>query len=190
MHASKHIICLLALFVGFLLSTDVRGQERSNAIIGFRTYHFPSYENAIQTTDLGLYASKLDYEKAVNDSSFMFKKIRYLSNRLNVVCYLYRPTYLKNKLYPAIIFNRGSYVRGDIAPELLPIFHRLANEGFVILAPMYRGSDGGEGRDKMGGEDLNDLLNIQKLAADLSFIDMDNRFLYGESRGGMMVLQA
>lgn len=190
MHTFTRVICLLALLTGFLLTTDVKAQEGPDVIINFRAYHFSSYENAIQNTDLGLYASKSDYEKAVDDSSFTFKKIHYLSDGLSVVCYLYRPSMLQYKRYPAIIFNRGSYIRGDIAPELLPMFHRLAQKGFIILAPMYRGSDGGEGRDEMGGEDLNDLLNIQKLAADLSFIDMNNLFLYGESRGGMMVLQA
>ena len=91
---------------------------------------------------------------------------------------------------PVIVYNRGSYVRADIAPELLPMFHRLANAGFAVLAPMYRGSDGGEGRDEMGGADLNDLMNVMPVLNQLDSLDTRNVFLYGESRGGMMVFQA
>ena len=55
-----------------------------------------------------------------------------------------------------------------------------------MLAPMYRQSDGGEGRDEMGGGDVNDLMNSAALAKSLGFIDVNNLFLYGESRGGVM----
>jgi dipeptidyl aminopeptidase/acylaminoacyl peptidase len=51
---------------------------------------------------------------------------------------------------------------------------------------MYRQSDGGEGRDEMGGRDVNDLMNTVALAKSLGFIDVNNLFLYGESRGGVM----
>jgi dipeptidyl aminopeptidase/acylaminoacyl peptidase len=81
-------------------------------------------------------------------------------------------------------------VRGDIAPELVTFFHRLAAEGFVILAPMLRQSDGSEGRDELGGADVDDLLNAAPLAKSLGYVDANNLFMYGESRGGMMTYQA
>ncbi|MCH8947323.1 MAG: S9 family peptidase, partial [Acidobacteria bacterium] len=102
----------------------------------------------------------------------------------------YTPKEIKGKRYPAVVFNRGSYVVGDIGSALAPLFHHLASEGFVVLAPLYRGSVGGEGRDEMGGEDLNDLMNVLPLLRALEFIDMENLFMYGESRGGMMTYQA
>ena len=68
--------------------------------------------------------------------------------------------------------------------------HRLADAGFVVVAPMYRGSEGAPGRDEMGGADLADLMNIRAVIASLPYADATNTFLYGESRGGMMVLQA
>jgi dipeptidyl aminopeptidase/acylaminoacyl peptidase len=81
-------------------------------------------------------------------------------------------------------------VRRNAARELLVPFHRLAEAGFVVVAPMYRGSEGAPGRDEMGGADLADLMNIQPVIASLSYTDSTNMFLYGSSRGGMMVLQA
>jgi dipeptidyl aminopeptidase/acylaminoacyl peptidase len=116
--------------------------------------------------------------------------VKYLSDGLKVTAYLYKPVHLDAKKYPAIIFNRGDVVRGDIAPQLVLSFHRLAEAGFVVLAPMYRQSDGGEGRDEVGGGDLSDLMNASLLAKSLGFIDTNNLFLYGESRGGMMTYLA
>jgi dipeptidyl aminopeptidase/acylaminoacyl peptidase len=70
------------------------------------------------------------------------------------------------------------------------MFHRLAVAGFTVVAPQYRGSDGGEGKDEMGGADVHDVLNAIKLARTMSGVDSSQLFLYGESRGGMMTYQA
>lgn len=91
---------------------------------------------------------------------------------------------------PAVIFNRGSFVWDEFAGHLLPAFHRFGQAGFAVIAPMYRGSGGGEGTDEMGGADVDDLRETAQLAKELGFIDGDNLFLYGESRGGMMTFQA
>jgi dipeptidyl aminopeptidase/acylaminoacyl peptidase len=91
---------------------------------------------------------------------------------------------------PVVVYNRGSYVRQNAARELLVPFQRLADAGFVVVAPMYRGSEGAPGRDEMGGAELADLMNIHPVIASLRYADAASMFLYGESRGGMMVLQA
>jgi dipeptidyl aminopeptidase/acylaminoacyl peptidase len=89
-----------------------------------------------------------------------------------------------------VIYNRGSYVAGDLAPALAPLLRRFARAGFYVLAPQYRGSDGGEGRDELGGADVADVLNLLPLAARLDHADTSRLFMYGESRGGMMTYQA
>lgn len=178
------------------LAPDTSGQPspapgvNDGAIVERKVYAFPAYEKAVEATDVEDYASKEAYERAVGDRRFEFQKLTYVSDGLKVVAYLYKPTRTEGAPLPAIIFNRGSTVRGDIAPELVTCFHRLASEGFVILAPMYRQSDGGEGRDEVGGADLNDLMNVAPLAKSLGFVDMGNLFMYGESRGGMMTYLA
>ena len=55
---------------------------------------------------------------------------------------------------------------------------------------MYRGSEGAAGQDQMGGEDVNDLMRVVALADELASVDSNRLYLFGESRGGMMVLQA
>jgi dipeptidyl aminopeptidase/acylaminoacyl peptidase len=154
-------------------------------LVSQEIYQFPDYQAAVEKTDVEIYATKEEYEKSVADKNFEFSKLIYLSDNLKVKAYLYKPKNIKSKL-PVIVFNRGSYLRGDIAPESVAFFHRLASEGFVIVAPMYRQSDGGEGRDEMGGADVNDLMNIVPLIRSFDFADADNLFLYGESRGGIM----
>ncbi|HEX8492466.1 MAG TPA: prolyl oligopeptidase family serine peptidase [Pyrinomonadaceae bacterium] len=165
-------------------------ETNDGSIIERKAYSFPTYEQAVKDTDVEDYAPKEAYQRAVNDSGFEFQKLKYVSEGLKVIAYLYKPVRVEGRILPAIIFNRGSTVRGDIAPELVVFFHRLASEGFIIIAPMYRQSDGGDGRDEVGGADVNDLMNVAPLAKSLGFIDMNNLFMYGESRGGMMTYQA
>ena len=155
-----------------------------------KAYSFPSYEQAAKSTGVEMYADKAAYEKAAGDTKFELEKLRYLSDGLKVIAYVYRPRRVGVRKFPAIIFNRGSGVRGDIAPELVTFFHRLASEGFVVLAPMLRQSDGGEGRDELGGADVDDLMSAAPLARSLAYVDANNLFMYGESRGGMMTYQA
>lgn len=172
-----------------LLQTSALALD-DGAVVEHKTYKFPSYEQAVQTTDVEKYTDQVSYETAVNDNRFEFEKLTYLSDGLKVIAYLYKPKQTQGRKFPTIIFNRGSTVRGDIAPELIWFFHRLASEGFIILAPMLRQSDGGEGRDEIGGADVNDLMNVIPLAKSLAFVDLNNLFMYGESRGGMMTYQA
>lgn len=165
------------------------GAETNGKIASEENYVFPSFEAAVKKTGVRNYATKDEYDAAVADKNFRFSKLRYYSDGLKVMAYLYRPEHPASKL-PVIIFNRGSFVRGDIAPELISMFHRLAVEGFAVVAPMYRGSEGGEGRDEMGGGDVDDLMNVLPLIRSLDYTDPANLFMYGESRGGVMTYLA
>jgi dipeptidyl aminopeptidase/acylaminoacyl peptidase len=188
----RTVILFVLLFSNLLLVPDVAvgADSKDGTIVERETYQFPSYEKALQTTNIRDVASKEEYERAIRDTNFEFQRLKYMSDGLKVTAYLYKPTRVSGSKLPAIIFNRGSLILGDIAPELVSLFHRLASEGFVVLAPMYRQSDGGEGRDEMGGGDVNDLMNSAALAKSLYFIDTNNLFLYGESRGGVMTYLA
>ncbi len=150
-------------------------------------YAFPAYDKA---EGIEYYAGRPEYEAAVADTSFEFEKLSYSSDGLKVTAYLYKPRITEGKHLPAVVFNRGSGPAGDSAPLLISMFHRLAASGFVVIAPQYRGSDGGEGRDEIGGADVDDVRNALLLAKSLPYIDPNNLFMYGESRGGMMTYQA
>ena len=110
------------------------------------------------------------YERARTDRRFEMLRVTYRSDGLPVVAFIYRPSAAGDKR-PVVVYNRGSYVRQNAARELLVPIHRLADAGFVVVAPMYRGSEGAPGRDEMGGADLADLMNIQPVIASLPYAD-------------------
>ena len=172
---NSRTLLVLATFLAITLcngkQVSLASDPNDGLMIERKIYAFPSYEQAVQTTDVEKYASQQAYEKAVSDRHFELQKLKYMSDGLKVVAYLYKPREVERKRLPAIIFNRGSAIRGDIAPELVAFFHRLASEGFIILAPMYRQSDGGEGRDEIGGADVNDLMNVIPLVKSFGFIE-------------------
>jgi dipeptidyl aminopeptidase/acylaminoacyl peptidase len=188
----RTILFLTTFVLGlFFYTVPVSGKNSQDdgKLISRENYQFPDYQTAVEKTDVENYAAKEDYEKAVADGNFEFSKLTYLSDSLKVKAYLYQPKKIDAK-FPVIVFNRGSTVRGDIAPELVVFFNRLARAGFVVVAPLYRQSDGGEGRDEVGGADVNDLMNVVPLIKSLGFADAGNLFLYGESRGGIMTYLA
>ena len=190
---------LVSILAALLVCSQPSAGQSSAAdgtLLGVRPYAFPSYAEAYGYTRLDgsqdaleKYWTEEEYESAVADQRFEFQKLLYASDGLSVVAYVYKPREANGAL-PTIIFNRGSGAHKDVAPVLVPYFHRLAQEGFVVIAPMYRQTDGGEGTDANGGDDIHDLLNILPVVAVLPYADVDNIFMTGESRGAMMVYQA
>lgn len=135
--------------------------------------------------EIARYATAAEYDEARADAAYSYERLLYRSSGAVVSGYLYAPKSHTGKL-PVIVFSRGSLVVNNQAPLMLAMLRRLAGQGFLIFAPMFRGSDGTEGRDELGGADLDDLRNAIELARSLPGADADNVFLYGISRGGMM----
>lgn len=158
MHFKIQLFTLILL----LFSNSALAQQ-GGLIIEQPVYSFPSWDIATETTDVEKwYAIRNEYVAAVKDRNYVFEKIRYSSDNREVVAYLYGPKKKSRTKRPIIVFNRGGYIKRDIAPELLPRFHRLAKSGFTIVAPMYRGSDGAKGHDEMGGADLEPMIETDR----------------------------
>ena len=119
-----------------------------------------------------------------------FHKIRYLSDGLEVVGFIFKPKNLNSKL-PVLIFNRGGNREyGKLSSKLFKYLSFLASNNYVVLASQYRGNDGGQGREQFGGTDINDVLDLIPLAKSLQFTDPNNIFMLGFSRGGLMTYLA
>src|SRR6476659_615280 len=162
-------------------------QVTSNGeIIENRPLELPALAQAV---GIRPYATPSEYESVQSDGSMELRRIVYGSSGLPVVAYAFLPRERPRAL-PTVVFNRGGYVQPEIAHQIAPLAQRLVRAGFAVIAPMYRGSAGAPGKDEMGGADLDDLLNVQQLVASLPYVDADNLFLYGESRGGVMALMA
>lgn len=128
------------------------------------------------------------------DSEFSDKidcyKIRYLSDGLEVVGFIFKPKNFDSNL-PVLIFNRGGNREyGKISGVWLKYLSFLASNKYVVLASQYRGNDGGQGREQFGGSDVNDVLDLIPLSKSLRFTDPNNIFMLGVSRGGMMTYLA
>lgn len=90
--------------------------------------------------------------------------------------------------FPALLYCRGGIKGvGRVRPERIS---QMAAFGYVILAPHYRGNEGGEGRDEFGGADRHDVFAAYELLRQLDKVDRQRISVYGFSRGGVMALFA
>jgi dipeptidyl aminopeptidase/acylaminoacyl peptidase len=141
-----------------------------------------------QTTPLTLLTNEQFAQRKKDAERVDCRRVKYLSDDLKVVAYIWQPKGASGKL-PLIIFNRGGNQEfGKVLPW--QSVWRYALDGFVVIASQYRGNDGGEGKEEFGGADVHDVLNLIPLAESLGTVDMRNVFLLGWSRGGMQTALA
>lgn len=116
--------------------------------------------------------------------------ITYSSDGLAVRGYLAVPR--GGEHLPCIIFNRGGNrefgALSDARAALL--LGQLAGWGYVAVAGQYRGNGGGEGREEFGGRDVDDVLRLLDVLAEVPACDTDRIGMFGWSRGGMMTYEA
>jgi len=115
------------------------------------------------------------------------EKIVYHSDGLKIEGFLAYPKEQKlNEKFPCIIWNRGGAGAKGMIDQFTArgMFGQLASWGYVVFASMYRGSL--EGKDEVGGRDVNDVLELLTLAEELPFTDTSKWGIEGWSRGGLM----
>ena len=127
------------------------------------------------------------YDSTLHSGRYECLRIRYMSDGLRVVGFIFRPALQTGRRYPVIIYNRGGNREfGKIVDLQMSWWLKYLDEGFVIVASQYRGNDGGEGREEFGGADVRDVMNLVPLIHSLPYADTANVFINGASRGGMM----
>ena len=134
---------------------------------------------------------KEDFEREKAYVGFECRRIKYLSDGLKIVGFIWKPKNTDGKKLPLIIVNHGG--NGDLG-KLTPWtqfgYYNYVSSGFVVIGSQYRGIDGSEGREEFGGADLDDVMNLIPAAKSLGYVDMNNVFIVGASRGGMMTYLA
>jgi len=144
---------------------------------------FSELRAALQTED--------EFRRRRSYDGFMCERITYESDGLKVIGYIWRPKDIEGRRLPLIIYNRGGGQEiGKLAPWERDGFYDFLRGGFVVIGSQYRGNDGGEGHDEEGGAEVRDVLNLVPLARALGYVDLDNVFMMGDSRGAMMVYLA
>jgi dienelactone hydrolase len=175
---------------GVLAQTDA-GAKADGTIIESAPYSLPTYEQLPEGARSAY--SKEAVESVRGSADLELLKIKYMSDGLRIVGFIYKPKQTEGRKLPAIIFNRGGLADGAIGPQnfnYLYEMHRYASEGFVVIASQYRGTDGSEGKDEVAGTDTDDVMSLIPLARSLPYVDMSRLFMWGYSRGAMMTLQA
>ena len=139
---------------------------------------------------------KVDTKEETALADIDFFEITYWSDGLKIEAFAAVPK--KEGIYPAIIFNRGgnrnfgalSLYGGNRTYPIVKGFAPLAKEGYIVIGCNYRGGGKSEGQDEFGGKDINDVLNLIEVIAEMPKADTSKIGMYGWSRGGMMTYLA
>jgi dipeptidyl aminopeptidase/acylaminoacyl peptidase len=118
------------------------------------------------------------------------RRVLYGSDGLKVVAYIWEPANMPAgaKLPVILALHGGNRNEAKWSPDTG--MDRLVTAGFIVVGVQYRGVDGGEGQEQFGGDDVHDVVNAVTLARNLAEADPRNIFMFGASRGGMMVYLA
>lgn len=127
---------------------------------------------------------------AIKILSLKYHRITYLSDGLKVTAFSIEPK--EKGKYPCIISNRGGNRDfGQWTPLSIGRFlGSIASWDYIVIASQYRGNDGGEGIEDFGGKDINDVLNLIPVLAQMPNADTSRIGIEGSSRGGMMTYLA
>ncbi|USK33002.1 prolyl oligopeptidase family serine peptidase [Bacillus sp. F19] len=112
--------------------------------------------------------------------------VTYFSEGLKVKGLLAEPA--EEGKYDGFLYLRGGIKNvGKVRAGRIVQF---ASEGFVVMAPFYRGNQGGEGNEDFAGDDRYDALHALTLLKNHPKVDQERIHVFGFSRGGVMALFA
>lgn len=136
------------------------------------------------------YQAWVDWYNNVTDVEFF--SFFYNSKGYRVAGILARPKNYQSKKFPLIVYNRGGFAEDSkvTVSTLQEKWYPLVKAGYVVVGTQYRGVDGGEGKDEFGGDDIYDVIELFNEAKKLEYVDTNNVFMLGYSRGGMMTYLA
>ncbi|WP_261808194.1 S9 family peptidase [Paenibacillus sp. N3.4] len=138
-------------------------------------------------------------EELIQDGQLLEKEqVRCYVKHISLYLVTYGSQGLKVKGYLAIPNGQGPlpaviYCRGGIRKVGMVRKRRIvsmAQRGYVVFAPFYRGNEGGEGREDFGGEDRYDLIHAIPMVQALDEVRPGPVPLIGFSRGAVMALRA
>ncbi len=85
-------------------------------------------------------------------------------------------------MYDGFLYLRGGIKNvGTVRPARLIQF---ASQCFIVMAPFYRGNQGGEGNEDFAGDDRYDAFAAYDLLKQLPNVHHDRIHIFGFSRGG------
>lgn len=130
------------------------------------------------------------------EGSMQMEKVRYgMPDGMIIPAYIFRPLQVKGaKQHPALVWVHGG-VHGDLDLYYLDFIKPLIAQGYVIIAPEYRGSTG-YGREHYeaidyGGKEVEDCIAARDYLADfVPEVNPQKIGMIGWSHGGYITLHA
>ncbi|MBO1513140.1 alpha/beta hydrolase family protein [Metabacillus bambusae] len=110
--------------------------------------------------------------------------VTYLSNHLKVKGLLAEPT--TPGCYDGLLYLRGGIK--NVGTVRVGRIIQFASEGFIVMAPFYRGNQGGEGNEDFAGDDRYDAISAIELLKSHPNVHSHRIHVFGFSRGGVMAL--
>jgi dipeptidyl aminopeptidase/acylaminoacyl peptidase len=116
--------------------------------------------------------------------------------KFTISAFAYVPNNIKpNGKYPAVVYIHGGPA-SQFVDSFNPLVQYLVNQGYLVIAPNYRGSTG-SGKEFMdanfrdeGGSDLNDVLDAAAWVSKSPFVDPKKLIVMGRSYGGYLTMMA
>lgn len=159
----------------------------------FSIIYFCSCKTSLLSTNKQTPSSSIIHEVNIETIAIYqvnASQIIYTVDSLNISGYLVRPKIINQSL-PVLIYNRGGNRNfGTISSYELNYLCFLAEQGYVVLASQYRGNSHSDGKDEIGGADLNDVLALISIADQLPYANSEKIGVLGFSRGGLMAYLA
>ena len=113
-------------------------------------------------------------------------EVSYPSDSLTVRGFLYLPK--KGGRRPTVIFNHGGV--SGVSADMKRRSRDLADEGYVVFAPTYRGEGGSQGRIEVAAGEVNDVLTAADLLAKNPRVAPDRMAIAGSSHGALIAVLA
>lgn len=110
--------------------------------------------------------------------------VTYVCNGLKIKGLLAEPK--QSGCYDGFLYLRGGIK--NVGMVRVGRIIQFASEGFVVMAPFYRGNQGGEGNEDFAGEDRYDALAALDLLSAHPKVNKNRIHVFGFSRGGVMAL--
>lgn len=114
------------------------------------------------------------------------QSITYVSDGLKVKARLFWPE--GKGPFPGVIYNHDG-VKG-LSTSTITRCQELAQNGYAVMAPTYRGEDGSEGTVEVAQGEVNDVLNALKVFGKLPRVDAKRVAFVGTSHGALVSLLA
>jgi dipeptidyl aminopeptidase/acylaminoacyl peptidase len=114
------------------------------------------------------------------------QSVTYMSDGLKVKAKLFWPE--GKGPFPGVIYNHDG-VKG-LSTSTLARCQELAQKGYAVIAPTYRGEDGSEGKVEVAQGEVNDVLNALNLFGKLPRVDAKRVAFVGTSHGALVSLLA